>query len=114
MVNYLTFSAFNTPSHTKPKPPGLLGGGGADDKKVLNSKPTVRSRAGVVFSLRGTDGEKVVIQSLADGHKVAKEMESFDRASVTTSEAPSSHPAYDLNTSLDSTEGNSGDKLLQT
>ena len=37
-VNYSIFSAFNTPSHTKPHPPGLLGGGGADDKKVPNSK----------------------------------------------------------------------------
>ena len=74
----------------------------------------MRSRAGVVFNLRGTDGEKVVIQSLADGHKVAKEMESFDRASVTTSEAPTSHPAYDLNTTLDSADGNLGEKLKQT
>ena len=113
-VNYSIFSAFNTPSHTKPHPPGLLGGGGADDKKVLNAKPSVRSRVGVLVNLRKTDGEKVVIHTLADGHKVAKEMESFDTASVTTSDVPSSHPAYDLNESLDSADGNSGDKLMQT
>ena len=113
-VNYLTFSAFNTPSHTKPHSHGLLGGAGADDKKVLNSKPSVRSRTGVLFNLSGTDGEKVVFHTLADGHKVAKEMESFDRASHTTSEAPSSHPAYDLSASLNSADGNSGEKLKQT
>lgn len=84
--------------------PGLLGGGGADDKKVLNSKPSARSRAGVLFNLRGTEGHKVVCRTLADGHKVAKEMESVDTDSVATSEAPSVHPAYDLNLSLEDLE----------
>ena len=87
--------------------PGLLGGGGADDKKVLNSKPSARSRTGVLFNLRGTEGLKVVCRTLADGHKVAKEMESSDTASVATSEAPSVHPAYDVNVSLNSADGNS-------
>ena len=87
--------------------PGLLGGGGADDKKVLNSKPSARSRTGVLFNLRRTEGPKVVCHTLADGHKVAKEMESSDTASVASSEAPSVHAAYDLNLSLDISDGNS-------
>ena len=86
--------------------PGLLGGGGADKKTVPNSKPSTRSRAGLMFNLRGAEGYKVVCHSLADGHKTAKELESGDTASDTTSEAPSLHPAYDPNLSMESADGN--------
>ena len=100
--------SFGAPGSASPLTlPGLLGGGGADDKKVTNSKPSARSRTGVLFNLRRKEGPKVVCRTLADGHKVAKEMESSDTASVAGSEAPSVHPAYDLNLSLDSADGNS-------
>ena len=116
-VNYLIFSAFKAPSHTKP---GLLGGGGADDKKVLNSKPSdrggadkeksfkpsTRSRAGLLHSLRGDKGVKVVCTSLASGHQVANKLDACDTASDTISEVASSHPAYHLSSSLESADGN--------
>ena len=84
-------------------PSGLLGGGGADKKKVMHSKPSTRSRSGTIFHLRGApeEGVKVVCNSIKEGNKVAEKMATFDKASVTTSEAPSEHPAYHLNTSLD-------------
>ena len=87
---------------------GLLGGGGADNKKSF--KPSTRSRAGILQSLHGGQGVKVVCNSLATGHQVAKKIEALETASetasVTTSEAASSHPAYFLNTSLESADGN--------
>ena len=82
-------------------PSGLLGGGGADKKKAPHSKPSLRSRPGLVFGLRGEDGEKVTCNSFKEAQKVAELLESCDKASVATSEAPSEHPAYQLNTSLD-------------
>ena len=85
---------------------GLLGGG--DNKKSFN--PSTRSRAGILHSLRGGQGVKVVCNSLATGHQVAKKIEAMETASetasVTTSEAASSHPAYFLNTSTESADGN--------
>ena len=82
-------------------PSGLLGGGGADNKKAPNLKPSLRSRPGLLYGLRGEDGEKVTCNSIEEGNKVAKILESCDKASVTNLEAPSEHPAYHLNTSLD-------------
>ena len=82
-------------------PSGLLGGGGADNKKAPHSKPSLRSRSGLIFGLRGEDGEKVTCNNFKEAQKVAELLESCDKASVTTSEAPSEHPAYHLNTSLD-------------
>ena len=73
--------------------PGLLGGGGADDKKVLSFKPSTQSRAGLLLNL-------------AQARKTSKEIESVDTASMTSSEAPSSHPAYLASTSLEIADGN--------
>ena len=82
-------------------PSGLLGGGGADNKKAPNLKPSLRSRPGLLYGLRGADGEKVTCNSFEEAQKVAELLESCDTASVATSEAPSEDPAYHLNTSLD-------------
>ena len=82
-------------------PSGLLGGGGADNKKAPNLKPSLRSRPGLLYGLRGEDGEKITCNSFKEAQKVAEVLESCHKASVTTSEAPSEHPAYHLNTSLD-------------
>ena len=61
----------------------------------------MRSRSGLIYGLRGADGEKVTCNSFEEAQKVAELLESCDKASVATSEAPSEHPAYQLNTSLD-------------
>ena len=58
-----------------------------------------------MLNLRGAEGCKVVCHSLADGHETAKKLKSGDTASDTTSEAPTSHPAYDPNLSMESADG---------
>ena len=83
---------------------GLLGGGGGDNKKTFN--PSTRSRAGILHSLRGGQGVKVVCNSLATGHQVAKEIEALETASETASVTTSSHPAYVVDTSIANEDGN--------
>ena len=83
---------------------GLLGGGGGDNKKTFN--PSTRSRTGILHSLRGGQGVKIVCNSLATGHQVAKEIEALETASETASVTTSSHPAYVLDTSIANEDGN--------